>query len=203
MPPFSPVRDSTIARRYTPHSLEEKLKNKTALQTRLGWPEELKCPLFCLPVGMNKSLGGALLKEILPGLLTLNIQLIIRGKGSNEYGSLFTELAKTHSHRIAIIPESEENRCQMYAAADAALFLADPSALPELRHCLQYGIVPIAPDCKVLENYNPIQESGNSFLYDELTVWHCFAAIVRAVETHRFPFDWRTIQKHCMESATS
>ena len=88
----------------------------------------------------------------------------------------------------------------MYAAADAALFLADPSTLPELRHCLQYGVVPIASECGALENYNPIQESGNAFLYEKLDPWHCFAAIVRATETHCFPFDWRTIQKHCMES---
>lgn len=200
MNPLSPVRNSTIVRRYDLHSLEEKLKNKTALQEQLGWPEEPKCPLFYLPAGMNKSLGGALFKEILPGLLTLNVQLIIRGKGSNEYGSLFTELAKTHSHRIAIIPDREERRSQMYTAADGALFLADPSTLPELKHCLQYGVVPIAPECKALENYNPIQESGNAFLYEKLDPWHCFAALVRALETHCFPFDWRTIQRHCMES---
>lgn len=201
MTPFSPVRDSTIARHTASHSLEEKVKNKMALQKQFGWPQEPKCPLFCLPAGMNKSLGGVLLKEVLPGLLTLNVQLVIRGKGSNEYGSLFTELAKTHNHRIAIIPDTEARLGQMFAAADAALFLADPSTLPELKQCLNHGVVPIAPECTALENYNPVQESGNAFLYEKTDPWHCFAAIVRALETHVFPFDWRTIQRHCMENS--
>ena len=64
---------------------------------------------------------------------------------------------------------------------------------------MHYGAVPIAPRTPSLQNYNPVQESGNAFLYDELTKWHCFGAIVRALETFNFPFDWRTIQRHCME----
>ena len=53
---------------------------------------------------------------------------------------------------------------------------------------------------KILQNYNPVQESGTSFLYDKDNHWQCFAAIVRALETFIFPFDWRTIQKQCIKS---
>ena len=42
------------------------------------------------------------------------------------------------------------------------------------------------------------QEDGNAFTYDQLTHWHCFAAAVRAIETYRFPYDFKTIQKHCV-----
>ena len=37
------------------------------------------------------------------------------------------------------------------------------------------------------------------FMFEKITVWHAFAAVVRALETYRFPFDWKTIQKHCMQ----
>jgi len=68
--------------------------------------------------------------------------------------------------------------------------------------CLAYGVVPVAPaDTDGLDNYNPVQESGNAFTYDQPDVWRSFTAIVRAMETFKFPFDWRTIQKHCMNSA--
>ncbi|MFH1670846.1 MAG: hypothetical protein ABIA92_04660, partial [Patescibacteria group bacterium] len=127
--------------------------------------------------------------------------LLIRGKGSAKYGELFTKLAKDNSHRITIIPDKEEAVHAMYAAADAALYFAAPSDLKELHESLRFGVVPITPPAKDLTSYDPIQESGCAFTYEESTVWHCFAAIVRALETQKFPFDWRTVQRYSMENA--
>ncbi|OGJ56038.1 hypothetical protein A2706_01780 [Candidatus Peribacteria bacterium RIFCSPHIGHO2_01_FULL_51_35] len=200
---FSPSYDNKIARRYSASSLEQKVANKTALQKELGWLAEPKRPLLCLPAGMTDQLGGALLEQMLPGILAMPVELLIVGKGPAKYGSLFTELAKNHKHKIAIVPDDEDAMRKMYAAADMALFFKDPSHLSELKHCLEYGVVPVAPESKHLEQYDPIQENGFAFLYDtgneKQILWHCFAALVRALETHRFPFDWRTIQRHGME----
>ncbi|MCF7844552.1 MAG: hypothetical protein K9M03_01860 [Kiritimatiellales bacterium] len=201
MTTISPASDATIPHRYNGKTLENKVKNKTALQKELGWPAESKRMMLCLPAGMTDALGGKLMEEILSGLLTLPVELLIRGKGSAQYGELFTKLAKENSHRIAIIPDKEEAVHAMYAAADAALYFADPAELKELHESLRFGVVPITPDCKDLDAYDPIQESGCAFTYEELNVWHCFAAIVRALETQKFPFDWRTVQRYCMESA--
>lgn len=197
---MTPSTDQKIAQRYTSSSLEKKGKNKQSLQEELGWPAEGKRPVVCLPAGMNDQLGGALLEEVLPGLLSQDIQILILGKGPSKYGDLFTKLSKEHPHRIAIIPNEEVALRKMYAAADIALFFEDPASMPELPQALSYGVVPVAPSSSALEDYNPVQEAGNAFLYDEKNLWHCYAAIVRAMETHKFPFDWRTIQRHCMES---
>lgn len=197
---MTPATDQKIAQRYTAQSLEKKGKNKTSLQEELGWPAEGKRPVLCLPAGMSEKLGGKLLEEVLPGLLSIDVEMLILGKGSATYGKLFTQLANTHPHKVAIIPNEEVALRKLYAASDMALFLEDPSTLPELPLCLSYGVVPIAPKTSALDNYNPVQEAGNAFLYEEMDMWHCFAAIVRAIETHRFPFDWRTIQKHAMGS---
>ena len=200
MSPLTPAYDNKIARKYSVGTINHKVDNKIALQEDIGWPAEANVPVICLPAGMTDELGGKLLLETLPGIMSLNAELLILGKGSKEYGSLFSDLAKDKDHKVHIVAESDEGVRQMYAAADMALFCTDPAGLPELEHCLQYGAVPIAPSTKALKTYNPVQESGNSFLYEQLNHWHCFAAVVRAVETHKFPFDWRTIQKNCMES---
>lgn len=197
---MTPATDQKIAQRYTAASLEKKGKNKLSLQEELGWAGELKRPVVCLPSGISEKLGGDLLKEVLPGLLSLDVQVLILGKGSSEFGSLCTELTEKHPHRIAIIPNDEIAIRKMYAAADMALYFSDPSDGKQLPLSMSYGVIPIAPKTKALADYNPVQESGNSFLYGETDVWNCFAALVRAVETHKFPFDWRTIQRHCMES---
>jgi len=200
---MTPSTDQKIAQRYTAKSLEKKGKNKVSLQEELGWPAEQKRPVLCLPAGMSDALGGNLLAEVLPGLMKMDVQLLILGKGSSSYGSLFTDLAKEYPHKIAIIPNEEVAIRKMYAASDMALFLSNPSGMEQLPLALSYGVVPIAVRNTVLEDYNPIQEAGNSFLYDEENVWLCFAAIVRAIETHKFPYDWRTIQRQCMESVKS
>ncbi len=196
----NPSLKHCTAHRYSPDFPENKKIAKLEMQKNLGWPAEPKRPLFCLPCGMAKELGGELLKETLPGILSLDIQLLIRGKGTKEYGELFTKLAQNHSHKIAIIPDEEEALIAMYSACDGAIFFADPSFNDELKLCLRFGVVPISPQCAKLETYDPIQESGCAFTFDTLSNWHCFAAVVCAIETFKFPFDWRTIQKHCMQS---
>ena len=200
---MTPSADTLIPHTYTSKSLEKKGKNKTSLQEELGWPLEAKRPMVCLPSGMSDKLGGKLFSDILPGLLSLPIEILVVGKGSSAYGELFTELSTEHDHRISIIPNDDASIAKMYAAADMALFLTDESA-EEVSTCLQYGVVPIAlePASKnaILKDYNPIQETGNAFLFAEESIWSAYAAIVRAVETHRFPFDWRTIQRQCMET---
>lgn len=166
---MTPATDQKIAQRYTSSTLEKKGKNKQSLQEELGWPAELKRPVVCIPGGMNEKLGGALMEAVLPGLLQMDIELLILGKGSSHYGSLFTELARTYPHKIAILPNEEVAIRKMYAAADIALFFEDPKECEELPLALSYGVVPIAPSTKALEDYNPVQEAGNGFLYEEKT----------------------------------
>lgn len=190
---------ASLPRSYGAETVEYKVQNKTALQEELGWTAEPKRPVVCIPTGVSDKLGGELLKQILPGLMELPIEVLILGKGSAAYGSMLTEIAKEHSHRIAIIPNDEKAIAKMYAAADMALFLTDASGMDELKTALSFGTVPVAPVTKEIGDYNPNQESGEGFLYAKVSVWHCFAGLVRALETFKFPYDWKTIQKHCME----
>lgn len=195
---------SVVSDPHTPRSpaaaLDQKVHSKTAFQQEIGWPKESKRPLLCLPAGMTDALGGKLLTEVLPGILSMQMEVLILGKGSAAYGALFTKLSKEHGHRFHIVPEKEQAVNAMYEATDMALFLSDQFPERELRTCLANGVVPIAPAHSLLQNYNPVQETGNAFLYETPTKWHCFAALVRALETHKFPFDWRTIQRYCLET---
>lgn len=180
-------------------TLDLKQQKKVALQESFGWPAEPKRPMACLPAGMTDGLGGEVFKELLPGLLTLPFELLVVGKGSAAYGALFTKLSKEHKHRVHILADTDASLSAMYEACDIALFLSDPRSMKELRYCLESAIVPVSPPCSILENYDPVQESGNAFLYEGPGAWQCFAALVRAIETYKLPFDWRTIQRNGME----
>lgn len=182
-----------------PSGHESKMQSKLALQQSLGWPIEPRRPMLCLPAGMSEKLGGKLLEELLPGLLTLPVEILVVGKGSATYGTLFTKLAKEHRHRIHIVADKEDPLRRMYDAADMALFLSDPTGMAELQRSFTAGIVPISVSSTALDDYDPVQESGNAFLAARPNAWQCFAALVRAIETYKLPFDWRTIQRNGME----
>ncbi|MDB4978678.1 MAG: starch synthase [Candidatus Peribacteria bacterium] len=181
-----------------PGPLEQKMQTKLAMQMECGWPKEPKVPLLCLPLGMTDALGGELMKAALPGILSQNIQLLILGKGTADYGALFTKLTNEESHRVHIVPHDETGIRKMMAASDMAIFFGDPTR-EDILQCLTHAVIPVSLPQTILEDYNPVEESGNSFIYTKENPWLCFAAIVRAVETFKFPYDWKTIQKHCLK----
>lgn len=177
-------------------TLDAKQDAKQAFQEQYDWPHEPRRALLCIPTGVSDALGGTLLMELLPGLLQIPIQVAILGKGSSAYGKQLMEWTRKYPHRLVLVPDTNEDRAAMLMAADMALFCFDPSQQAELRSCRLAGAVPIAPRIDQLQNYDPNQESGNAFLFESPTVWHAFAAVVRAVESYRFPYDWKTIQRH-------
>jgi starch synthase len=200
MSPLSPAYDNKIARKYCARTVEHKVENKKMLQEELGWIAEPKQPIVCFPSGMTDALGGELMQQVLPGILELPVNIVIRGRGSSKYGEMFTKIAKSQSHRVGILPDDEENLRMLLAGSDIAMCFAAPKDMEELETMLRYGVIPVSPQCEGLDNYNPVQESGNAFTFEHDTPWQCFASLVRALETFKFPYDWRTIQRHAMES---
>lgn len=196
---FSPSYDNVIARKYSARTIEHKLENKTTLQESLGWPEEPKQPILCLPTGLSEGEDVAVFEELIHGLLELPLSIVILGRGSKKCGEMVGNLVKASPHRIAVVADDEKSLRKLLAGSDMSLFLSDKHE-ELIGTALHYGCVPVAHEMHLLENYSPTQESGNSFTYAEPTVWQIFASVVRALETFKFPYDWRTIQRHAIES---
>ncbi len=174
------------------------MDNKLEFQEELGWVKEKRIPVLCVPGGMSDELGGDVFEEVIEGIMSLDCQVVVRGVGSEKYGKLFTKLENDHGHRIRILKDTEDMQHKMYAAADIGLFFVPDGQ--DLINCLAYGAVPVSPKHKDLDDYNPIQESGNAFISNPQTSWTWYAALVRAIETYKLPYDWKTIQKHCMDT---
>lgn len=198
MTKLSPAQDTLILERYSVGTLDRKVQNKIALQQAWGWPKEPRRPMICLPEGMTDALGGDLLKELMDGMLSLDLSIVVLGKGSSDFGTYFTKLAKAEPHRVRIMKNEEAALHQLFAASDMTLLLT-PAQEESLASALAYGAVPISIEHPMLDDYNPVQESGNAFTFTEATVWKVYASLVRACETYKFPFDYRTIQRHGME----
>lgn len=200
MPILTPAYDNKITRKYSARTIEHKMENKTSLQEELGWIAEPKQPIVCFPVGTTDALGGTLMEQTLEGILQLPVGIVIRGRGSAKYGKFFTRLTETSGHRVAILPDEETILRKMLAGSDIAMFFSDHDEDQELENALRYGVIPVSLPRAILDNYNPVQESGNAFIYEVASPWQCYGSLVRALETFKFPYDWRLVQRHAMES---
>jgi starch synthase len=198
---LSPSYDNVIARKYSARTIEHKMENKTALQESLGWIEEQKQPILCIPTGLSDEADVALFEQMIAGLLELPLGIVILGRGSKKCGEMVGKLVGSSGHRIAVVADDDKHLRKLLAGSDMALFLSGNHE-DAVVAALSYGCVPIAQESHLTENYSPTQESGNAFTYSEATVWQCFASVVRALETFKFPYDWRTIQRHAIESIT-
>lgn len=77
-------------------------------------------------------------------------------------------------------------------ASDAAVIFDEKQST--IHTLFQKGIVPIACEkSPLLYNYEPREEIGNSFTFHSLNPWDIFAALIRAIETYHFPYDWEHI----------
>lgn len=85
-----------------------------------------------------------------------------------------------------------------------ALTAADIAVVPtsDIKGVWSHGCVPIAQlDGEKTLNYNPLQEKGNGFYFKNSTKWEMFAAVVRALETYQFPYDWENLLREIMTLA--
>lgn len=62
------------------------------------------------------------------------------------------------------------------------------------------GCVPVAQsNGNGTINYNPLQEKGNGFYFKSPAKWEVFAAVVRALETYQFPYDWDNLVREILK----
>ncbi len=91
---------------------------------------------------------------------------------------------------VTAVSRRDAHYADMWRACDMA-FCLSPEATAE---ALDAMCVPLAlKGIAGLQNYDPNREKGNAFIFEKMNPWLMFAAMVRACETYRFPFDWKCI----------
>ncbi len=66
----------------------------------------------------------------------------------------------------------------------------------------KFKAVPIVfKGTKGFYDYNPVKEFGNSFIYKQDSPWYMLQAVIRAAETYKFPYDWKTLRAEVADTA--
>ncbi|MBN1258733.1 hypothetical protein JXA05_03165 [Candidatus Peregrinibacteria bacterium] len=196
---LTPAYDNKIYQKYSKNTLQNKEKNKIAFLQDNDLPFSKKIPLVCITYPLTDTNNLGMITDVMNGILEQAVQVALIGVGTKKYQEYFTGLAEKNPQKIVIVSDSDENRRKVYAASDMALIAADSEECQkETEAAMGYGAVPITPPQNGVENYDPIHEKGNAFVYAKESPWSLFANFIRAFENFRFPYDWKNIEVEAM-----
>ena len=204
---YNPQTDSNIQFHYGIRTLDLKTKNKSALQQKFNLPVSAHIPLFGIVSRLTDQKGFGLLMDAAEPLLeNFDIQLVVVGSGERYLMTFFQELAKKYPQKVGIhLSYDEVLTHTVYAGVDAIIIPSrfEPSGLTQME-AMRYGVVPIVRQTGGLADsvvdYNPANKIGTVFVFEKFDNRAFFAAMVRAIETYRYPEFWRDIQKRAMKA---
>lgn len=206
---FNPVYDKNIAENYDWNRLDKKRLNKLALQRKVGLETKADLPLIGVVNRLTEQKGFDLLREIANVLMKLPLQLVIVGSGHREYVKYFERLSHQYPKKVGFYsPFTEKLASLTYAGSDMFLLPSryEPCGISQMIS-LRYGSIPIVRETgglsDTITNFNPKTQKGNGFVFSEYTREDFLIAIVRALETYRYPRVWEHLTWRAMRTSYS
>ncbi len=166
--------------------LEVKKISKKKLSEKISISEKKPLLAVFLDEELNENSDLAL-RNILEGTKALGVEVVILSDG---------EVIGDNFSHVKNLDYSRTNRKILLESADIALTFD----FNDVEEMLMHGTIPVSAKRAGLEDYNPNRESGNCFIYSDNCVWAIFAALVRAVETFKFPYDWKHLVRQGIKS---
>jgi starch synthase len=201
---YDPATDPFLERNYDSTKLEDRKRNKVALQRKSGLPQDVSIPLCGMVTRLEEQKGIDLLLRCLDLFVEQTAcQLVILGQGREHYHQLLCHAAKRYPRRIAVFLEKSEHLGRLvYAGCDIFLMPSrfEPCGLGQLI-AMRYGAVPVVRRTGGLADTvkDVAEENGNGFVFENYDAGSMLRAIKRAEEMFRSEQEWRRLMKRNME----
>ncbi len=188
-PLLSPAEDSYLLTQYTARNIVQRKKNQTALRELLNITNAL--PLVGIMMASFNGKQKAFLEQLVEASCNLPVQLVII---ANTKECVINK--KSSIKRL----NPDQASCHLFFGSADILVLPPDQDDALLAACFRYGLVPVTHNSQSLvRDYDPVSEEGNAFTYINNSIWSLYAALVRAVETHKLSYDWNRIQRNGMD----
>ncbi len=203
---FNPETDGAIFKNYTADDLSGKEVCKAELQKLLNLPVKKDVPVIAMISRLVPHKGLDLVRQVLERILSLDVQVVILGKGDVEYENYFAYMSEVYKGKLkAIIAYNKDLSSKIYSGAD--LFLmpsrSEPCGLSQMI-AARYGAVPIVRRTGGLRDtitpYNETKVSGNGFAFNDYNAEGMLRVIEEAAETYK---DKETFAKIVKEAMTT
>ena len=202
---YDPATDQRIPYRFTVRNRAGKAKCKAHLQEMFGLDKEPEWPLLCSVARLVEQKGIELIRQILPELMKMGVQLIVFGQGDQQYVDYFNWARSRWPGQLGFSSDySEETAAQVFAGADMYLMPSrfEPCGLSQMM-AMRYGTVPIVHETGGLKDsvrpYSSFDGIGDGFSFSPYQPKALYLAIQEAVKLYfgdRATF--RTLIRRCM-----
>jgi starch synthase len=149
--------------------------------------------------------GLDILAPVLEALLRQRVQLVVLGTGDEHYHQLLRGVEQAHAEKVkAFLTFNTPLAQRIYGGSDLFLMPSryEPCGLGQMI-AMRYGSVPIVRAtgglADTVQDWDPVTGEGNGFRFGRYDGLDLFAAIIRALETYRYPQRWQQLQRRGMQ----
>ncbi|MCL1991090.1 MAG: glycogen synthase GlgA [Defluviitaleaceae bacterium] len=188
---YSPEVDQHIAVNYQLKTLDQKKKNKRALQKALALEVSDKTPIVAMVTRLSKQKGIDLVQHVFHEMMHEDVQFILIGNGEGEYESFFAHMEHLYRDKVrSFIGFDEAFAHQVYAGADLFLMpsLFEPCGLSQLI-AMAYGTLPLVRETGGLNDtvmaYDEQTGAGTGFSFANYNAHEFLFTYEKALELYR------------------
>jgi starch synthase len=205
---YNPEADDVIPCRFSADEVDKKSQNKLALQEELGLPVSKDVPMLSIISRLATHKGLDLVTEMATGLLeTLDVQLVVLGKGDAMYESFFRELEARFPQKMrALICYDRDLSKRIYAATDIFIMpsKSEPCGLSQMI-ASRYGAVPVVRETGGLydsiKGYYEVDGKmyGNGFTFADYSADVLYERTAAAEQLFRDKEKWQAFVSQVMK----
>jgi len=196
---------------YSKDTLDSgKSQCKAALQRELGLPVRADVPLLGFIGRLDHQKGIDIIGQAMPWMMDQDIQVVLLGTGRKDYEDMLRHFEGCHRDKVrGWVGFSVTTAHRITAGVDILLMPSrfEPCGLNQL-YAMRYGTVPVVHAVgglkDTVQSFNPFDESGLGWTFEELHVDKFIHALGNAMWTYRdFKNSWKGIQQRGMSQDLS
>ena len=203
---YDPAKDPRIPQNFDIRHMKGKHICKASIQKKFGLDVMPEYPLLASVARLNEQKGIELIKEALPGIMNMGVQLIVFGQGEQQYIDFFQKARKKWPGQLGFSSDyTEQMASEIFAGADMYLMPSrfEPCGLSQMM-AMRYGTVPIVHETGGLKDsvrpYSSFDGLGDGFSFITYHSKALYLAIQAAVKIYFGDNKtFKILQKRCMK----
>lgn len=203
---FNPATDRYLHTHFDANSLHLRQQNKLDLQREAKLPQNADVPLIGFISRLANQKGFDLMAQIMEQLMSLDLQFVLMGTGDHLYHDLFRQVVEKYPHKASFFMTFSSPIAQkIYGGSDLFLMPSrfEPCGLGQMI-AMRYGSIPVVRKtgglADTVKDFDPRTNTGNGFTFEEYDSTLLFGAIVRALETYKYPHIWHNLMSRDMQA---
>jgi len=202
---WDPSKDPFIPYHFDSDNLENKVKNKLALQKKCGLKMSENTLLLGVVSRLTWQKGIHLILDQMSDIMGLDVQLVVLGSGENHLEHGFRNMVEKYYGRVAYVAGYNEPFAhEIYAGCDILLMpsLFEPCGLSQMI-AMRYGTLPLVREVGGLKDsvspYNSAANTGTGFSFREFSVTDLYHVLRMSVYLYyHYPSEFEQTQRNAM-----